>query len=47
MPSLRSELDRDIQRALVVQSHGPEGVDALDYLAVTSRADPTTADDVR
>lgn len=29
-----------VRRALVVQSHGPDGVDALDYLAHTARADP-------
>jgi len=31
--------ERDIYRALVVQEHGREGVDAIDYLADRSPAD--------
>ncbi|WP_281377610.1 hypothetical protein [Halosimplex pelagicum] len=31
--------ERRIWRALVVQSHGPDGVDAFDYLQGGSRAD--------
>ncbi|WP_281377735.1 hypothetical protein [Halosimplex pelagicum] len=31
--------ERRIWRSLVVQSHGPDGVDAFDYLRAGSRAD--------
>jgi hypothetical protein len=35
-----SDVDESrIYRALVVQSHGPDGVDALEYLRSGSRAD--------
>jgi hypothetical protein len=40
----RDDLDRDIARGLVVQEFGPDGVDLLDWLAHTSRADPTEVD---
>jgi hypothetical protein len=42
-----AESERRVRRALIVQAHGPAAVDALDYLAVQSDADPTTAADVR
>jgi hypothetical protein len=35
------DLDRRIARALVVQEHGRDDVDALDYIADRSRADPS------
>jgi hypothetical protein len=35
------ELERRIARALIVQEHGREDVDALDYLAHASSRDPT------
>jgi len=34
------ERERRIARALLVQEFGPDDVDALDYLADQSRADP-------
>lgn len=34
------ELERRIARALIVQEHGREDVDALDHLAHTSKRDP-------
>jgi hypothetical protein len=34
------ELERRIARALIVQEHGREDVDALDHLAHTSDRDP-------
>jgi len=34
------ERETRIARALLVQEFGPDGVDALDYLADQSRADP-------
>ena len=36
--------ETDLYRGLVVQSHGPEDVSALDYLAHRSRADTTEID---
>jgi len=34
------ELEQRIARALIVQEHGRDGVDAFDYLAHTSSRDP-------
>jgi hypothetical protein len=42
-----ADAERRVRRGLIVQAHGPAAVDALDYLAVQSRADPTTAADVQ
>jgi len=36
-----------VRQALIVQEYGRPGVSATDYLAIQSRADPTTAADVR
>jgi hypothetical protein len=35
------DLDDRIEKALIVQEHGRDDVDALDYLAHTSTADDT------
>lgn len=45
MPSRDGEQSlKRVRRALIVQAYGPDGVDALDYLAHTSRADPAEVD---
>jgi hypothetical protein len=38
------ELERRIARALIVQEHGREDVDAFDHLAHTSERDPARID---